>query len=103
MCASFIKRTSGKSRLERLIVWMKDVACLSDAEAICAISGWLNRKDDWSCEAVNHFGGFKAVVQFARQAHTRRFCNRIGADRGFPTRALSGYRYHAKKANEARS
>lgn len=69
--AAFVKRTTGRSRLERLIVAMKDAACLTDGEAICAISGWLSRRDEWSCEAVNHFGGFLECVKYARICHSR--------------------------------
>lgn len=63
-------------RYPRLFSAMQDAACLSYGEAHAAIRVWREVKDNYSSEAVNHFGGFQEVVKAARALHSRQVKNR---------------------------
>jgi hypothetical protein len=52
------------ARYPRLIAVMKWVALLSTSEALNALVAY-KAGNEWTCEAVDHFGGATAVVQHA--------------------------------------
>ncbi len=56
-----------KARYPRLITAMKWAACLTDREATSCIQCHQNG-DNWAGEAVNHFGGNRAVFKAAQRA-----------------------------------
>lgn len=51
-------------RYPRLIRAMRWAACLTPGEAVCAIYLY-QMGDDYSSEAVNHYGGNRAVIRDA--------------------------------------
>lgn len=70
-------------RYPRLIHALQFVACLSEGEAISCIRDY-QRGDSYSGEAVNHFGGTRAVISRAARADSRHASartNRLIAER----------------------
>ena len=65
-------------RYPRLLAAMQWVAILSPGEAACCIRDYKAGRD-WSGEAVNHFGGTRAVLQ--RAWETRGVSRKIGQER----------------------
>jgi hypothetical protein len=60
MCASFVKRRTGRTKLERLLAALSKTG-FTEAEAICAITAWITRSDAKAREMIEH----------ARRAHSR--------------------------------
>jgi hypothetical protein len=61
--------------LKRLRKAMKQAAILSDTEVDFALKAWVERRDIWSGEAVNSFGGFHELLWSARRVHSFRVKN----------------------------
>ncbi len=56
-----------KARYPRLLAAMKWAACLTDHEATSCIQ-MHQLGDNWAGEAVNHFGGTRAVLMAAKHS-----------------------------------